>query len=183
MAFLQLEVGKGVCEYVCVVCERVHQHPGISLCEFLRSCGTGRMFSGVCVCARAPLCQRVVDVFEQNFTATSPSVRLLCISPCYPSAGLSCHYSLSIHREVIVGKKPIRWAGQRIIEVMIGAVQRQLIVMEAGGRAGELSRLTVLSGGSGSARPECGITRRCGCSSVHFVFFLYDKNNCIYIQI
>lgn len=59
--------------------------------------------------------------------------------------------------EVAVGKKkPIRWAGGRIIEVMIGAVQRQLIVMEAGG-TGERSRLTELSGGSGSSRLECGI--------------------------
>lgn len=33
-------------------------------------------------------------------------------------------------------KNPIRWAGGRIIEVMIGAVQRQLIVMEAGGDGG-----------------------------------------------
>lgn len=41
---------------------------------------------------------------------------------------------------------------------------------------GELSRLTVLSGGSESAGPECGITRRYGCSSVHFVFILHDKN-------
>lgn len=54
-------------------------------------------------------------------------------------------------------KNPIRWAGGRIIEVMIGAVQRQLIVMEAGGDGGERSRRTELSGGSGSSRLECGI--------------------------
>lgn len=49
----------------------------------------------------------------------------------YHSTGLSCHYSPSIHKEVVVGKKPIRWAGQQIIEVMIEAAQRQLI--EKGG--------------------------------------------------
>lgn len=116
------------------------------------------MFACVfCRCVHASVCVCVRAAEEPNFTATSTSKRLLCIPPRCPSTGLSCHYSLSIHREVIVGKKPIRWAGQRIIEVMIGAVQRQLIVMETGG-AGEISRLTELSGGSGSARPECGIT-------------------------
>lgn len=55
---------------------------------------------------------------------------LLPFVPHTPS--LTCHYSTFIDREVIVGKKPIKWAGQWIIEVMIGAVQRQLIVMESG---------------------------------------------------
>lgn len=59
-------------------------------------------------------------------------------------------------QDLQLAKKPIRWAGGRIIEVMIGAVQTQLIVMEAGGD-GERSRLTELSGGSGSSRLECGI--------------------------
>lgn len=54
----------------------------------------------------------------------------VCARPHIPSLG--CHYSMFIDREVIVGQKAIRWAGQRIIEVMIGAVQRQLIAMESG---------------------------------------------------
>lgn len=129
--------GKGfasTCVCVCV-CVNILGYLCVSFCVAAGQAACSQGF----VCARAPLCQRAVDVFVQNFTATSPSARLLRISPCYPSAGLSCHYSLSIHREVIVGKKPIRWAGRRIIEVMIGAVQRQLIVMEAGGGERESS--------------------------------------------
>lgn len=57
------------------------------------------------------------------------------ISPlafCTPHPLPFSHYSMFIDRQVTVGKKPIRWAGQRIIEVMIRAVQRQLIAMESG---------------------------------------------------
>lgn len=83
--------------------------------------------------ARLCVHQRVPDTVELNFTAVSTSIHLLCI-PAEGRHRPSCHYSLSIRREVRVGKKPIRWAGRRIIEVMIGAVQRQLIVMEMGAR-------------------------------------------------
>lgn len=51
--------------------------------------------------------------------------------------------------------------------MMIGAVQRQLIVMEPVG-AGELSRLPGLSGGSGRARTECGITHSIDAAVYYF---------------
>ena len=129
MAFLQQEVGKGVC-----VCALASTSVDISMRVSMQ------LWDQTCVvtCLRVSLVSvfgsvYVCTVERSNFTATSTSICPLCILPCCPRTGLSCHYCLSIHREVIVGKKPIRWAGQRIIEVMIGAVQRQLIVMETGG--------------------------------------------------
>lgn len=91
--------------------------------------------------------------FYSHIYIPGPSRRSAAGSTQTPAGGFRCP-------EVAVGekkKKPIRWAGGRIIEVMIGAVQRQLIVMEAGGDGGECSRRTELSGGSGSSRLECGI--------------------------
>lgn len=68
-------------------------------------------------------------------------------------------HSLSIHGEVVVGKKKtIRWAERGIIEVMIGAVQRQLIVMETGGAAGRAL------GGLGEFQTRMWNKRHC-CSS------------------
>lgn len=92
--------------------------------------------------------QPVPDVAKLNFPAISTSLGPLGVPPQGPRRPqLSC-FAVRPHRSCSWQKKnPIRWAGGRIIEVMIGAVQRQLIVMEAGG-TGRAARLTELSGGA-----------------------------------
>lgn len=79
-------------------------------------------------CCSHRVCVRVCACVYYN--PILPNTRPPPSSPPDYLLTISCHYSMFIDREVIVGKKPIRWAGQQIIEVMIGAVQRQLIVME-----------------------------------------------------
>lgn len=125
MAFLHEEVGWGLSV-------RLHQHLWVSQseCLFGRLCFC-EFFLSVCANMCVCICTCRVKKGLVLQPHLNPFAFLVFLTTTHRT-DLSCHYSMSIHREVIVGKKPIRWAGQQIIEVMIGAVQRQLIVMETG---------------------------------------------------
>lgn len=152
MAFLQQEVGKG---FVCVC---LHQHLWISLCECLCSYETLRVFfsclcvSFVSVFASMCVCSGEAEFYSHIYIHTPPLYSTLLpkhrpqlsLFPVHPQR------SYSWQKTHQVGRTTDNWGDDRSCSKTIDS--------DGDRGSGELSRLTELSGGSGSARPECGIT-------------------------
>jgi len=125
-----------VCFFYVCACINIHGY----LCVSVYAATRLRVFSHVCVCVCLLyvcqclcVCVCVVEKphFYSHINIDEPSLYSTPLPENTPQPPL---FPVRPRRSYSWQKKNIRWAGQRIIEVMIGAVQRQLIVMETAGR-------------------------------------------------
>lgn len=149
MAFLQQAVGKGVC--VCALASTSVDISGwVSMQLRDQTC--------VVTCLRVSLVSVCVHGGEARFyshiyihmpslysTLLPKNGPQLSLFPVHPQR------SYSWQKTHQVGRTTDNWGDDRSCSKTIDS--------DGDRRSGELSRLTELSGGSGSARPECGRTR------------------------